>query len=332
MLRNEILLAQPRAEITQLGDDSYPRQVLECELKADPSWQVVARKERSRMEKRSIKGLTLFFDAKEQEAAELVGDACEQSVGLIHRLWGLAMPADCRVYVMTSWPSFLFHSAPWPWRIWLGTTMPLRQARLQKLWELAGGWTQCYGHRRTIGVKPPRLLQAADSGIRERIFVPRKVEEWVQHNTCHELVHAFAGHLRLPTWLHEGLAMVTVDHLAGRPTVKSETIETLAQRAIGSGPTEGYGRQSVDPERLIYLAVRGYWVTRYLADTRPALLTKLLERRLPHDLLEGTLAVELGMDQRLFWSRIDAIVVSHFRGQEQKTPPMSTRTARGDAV
>jgi len=173
---------------------------------------------------------------------------------------------------------------------------------------MAGGWTQCYGERRTVGVKPPRLLQAVDSRFRERIFVPRKVEEWVEHNTCHELVHAFTGHLRLPIWLHEGLAMVTVDRLAGRPTVKAETLEALARPATGSRPEEGYGRMALDQEGLIYLAVRGYWVTRYLVDTQPALLRKHLERRLPHDVLESALAAELGVD----WSGIDDVVVSCF--------------------
>jgi len=261
------------------------------------------------METRSIKGLTLFFDAKEQEAAELVGHACEQSVELMSELWGLEVPVDCRVYVMTSWPSFLFHSSPWAWRMWLGVTLPLRYGRLQKLWDMAGGWTQCYGKRRTVGVKPPRLLQAVDNRFRERIFVPRNVEEWVQHNTCHELVHAFTDHLGLPTWLHEGLAMVTVDRLAGRPTVKVETLEVLSRQATGSRQEEGYGRMSLDQEGLIYLAVRGYWVTRYLDETQPSLLRRLLERRLPHDVLENTLAAELGMD----WSRIDFLVASRFQ-------------------
>jgi len=263
------------------------------------------------METRSIKGLTLFFDAKEQEAAELVEGACEQSIELIHRLWGLETPADCRVYVMTSWPSFLFHSTPWSWRIWLGVTLPLRYARLNRLWDMAGGWTQCYGTRRTVGVKPPRLLEAVDNRFRERIFSPRKVEEWVEHNTCHELVHAFTAHLRLPTWLHEGLAMVTVDRLAGRPTVKAETLKALARPATASQPEEGHGRISLDQEGLIYLAVRGYWVTRYLADTQPALLAGHLERRLPRTMLESTLAAKLGVD----WSKIDAIVLSHFEAR-----------------
>jgi hypothetical protein len=130
------------------------------------------------METRSIRGLTLFFEAEDREAAELIGNACEQSLNLIRDLWGLEAPAECCVYVMTSWLHFLFHSAPWPWRIYLAITLPLRYARIQKLWNLSGGWAQRYGQRRTIGIKPPYLLKEIDAGLRERIFVRREVEKW----------------------------------------------------------------------------------------------------------------------------------------------------------
>lgn len=264
------------------------------------------------METRSIRGLTLFFEAEDQDAAELIGDACERSVELIGELWGLETPAECRVYVMTSWPRFLFHSAPWPWRVLLAATFPLQYARIQKVWAIAGGWAQRYGQRRTVGVKPPRLLQEIDAGLRGRIFVHREVDECVQHNTCHELVHAFSDHLRLPTWLHEGLAMATVDRFAGKPTVKADTLEALTRQSPGTRPQEGYGGMAVDLDRLLYLAARGYWITRYLADTQPGLLRGLLEQRQSHEVLENTLAAGLGMSRDEFWSRIDGIVTAHF--------------------
>lgn len=264
------------------------------------------------METKSIRGLTLYFDAEEGEAAELIGDACERSVELIGELWGLETPAECRVYVMTSWPRFLFHSAPWPWRVFLAATLPLQYGRIQKVWSIAGGWAQRYGQRRTVGLKPPRLLREVGAGLRERIFVHREVDECVQHNTCHELVHAFSDHLRLPTWLHEGLAMVTVDRFAGKPTVKADTLKALTRQPSSTRPQEGYGGMAVDPDRLLYLAVRGYWITRYLAEVRSALLRGLLEQRQSREELEGTLAAELGMSREGFWDRIDGIVLAHF--------------------
>ena len=269
------------------------------------------------MEIKEIDGLTLYFEAEERQAAELIGRACAQSVGLIHDLWVLDMPDDCHVYVMTSWLPFLFHSAPWPWRFWIALTLPLRYARMEKLWALAGGWAQRYGRRQTIGLKPPRLLATIDAGPRsgKRIFVERQVDEWVAHNTCHELVHAATAHLQLPSWLHEGLAMVTVDLLAGRPTVRAETLERLAGREAAARPQAGNSRPGVDEEGLIYLAVRGYWLTRYLADTRPELLRALLGQRQPHEALEARLAAELGMDRDEFWARIDGLVTAHFQEQ-----------------
>jgi hypothetical protein len=263
------------------------------------------------METRTIRNLALYFDAGEEAAAELIGSACERSLDLIRDLWGLEPPEECRVYVMTSWPRFLFHSAPWPWRMYLATTLPLRYPRIQRVWDMAGGWAQRYGQRRTIGIKPPRLLREVDAGLRERIFIQREVDEWVQHNTCHELVHACSDHLRLPAWLHEGLAMVTVDRFAGKPTVKRETLAALASRPAGTRPQAGAGALSADPDSLVYLAVRGYWITRYLNEAQPALLKGLLARPQSYEALEGALAAGLGMSGEEFRDQIDGIVASH---------------------
>jgi hypothetical protein len=264
------------------------------------------------METRTIGSVNLYFDAEEGAAAELIGSACERSLDLIRDLWALGAPEDCRVYVMTSWPRALFHAAPWPWRIYLAITLPLRYGRIQKVWGMAGGWAQRYGERRVIGIKPPRLLQEVDAGLRERIFVRRDVDEWVQHNTCHELVHACSDHLGLPAWLHEGLAMVTVDRFAGRPTVK---VETLAALASGPGGTGVQGRAralAADPQALVYLAVRGYWFTRYLAEAQPGLLKGQLAGPQSHEALEGALAAGLGMSGEEFWGQIDGVVAACF--------------------
>ena len=82
------------------------------------------------MEAKSIDGLTLFFDVEQREAAELIGRACEQATQLIQAHWGLDTPVDCRVYVMTSWLRFVLHAPPWPWRILVGITLPLRSLRI----------------------------------------------------------------------------------------------------------------------------------------------------------------------------------------------------------
>ena len=266
------------------------------------------------METKTIRNLTLHFDAAEEAAAGLIGNACTRSLDLIRDLWGLEAPAECRVYVMTSWSQFLFDAAPWPWRIYLAVTLPLRYRRIQQMWAMAGGWALRYGQRRVIGIKPPRLLQEVDPGLRDRVFVPREPEAWAQQNTCHELVHACSDHLKLPTWLHEGLAMITVDRFASRSTVKAGTLETMVDASRGAGPRHGDANLPSDPDHLVYLAVRGYWMTRYLAEAHPTLLREQLAHRQSHEALEAALAPELGMDPGTFWREMEAITVSHFEG------------------
>jgi hypothetical protein len=267
------------------------------------------------MRTKPIDGLTLFFDAREREAAELIGQACQRSVEIIHTRWDLDTPEDCRVYVMTSWVRFLFHAPPWPWRILVAATLPLWYFRARKLWAIAGGWHQQFGERRAVGVKPPRLLEAADTSIGERIFIKEDdLDERVRRNACHELTHAFTSHLGLPMWLNEGLAMVTADKFAGKPTVKSETIQALAQPPQDTRP--GRYRQlrgEAMDDLVFYHCVRGYWLTRYLEDTRPDLLRDLLRQKHSPAALESQVAAAYKMELSEFWKRIDDVIVYHFK-------------------
>lgn len=258
--------------------------------------------------------LTIYCDPGEAPAGEIASAACERSLTLIRDLWGLPPPGECRVYVTASWQRVLFHPAPWPWRVYLVIALPLLFRRIQRVWDMAGGWALRYGRRWVIGVKPPRLLREVDPAQRERVFRGRDAEEWLAHNVCHELVHACSDHLRLPTWLHEGLAMVTVDRLAGRPTVKAETLAMLVDGSQDNRPLSGRSRVLLEPDRAVHLAVRGYWVTRYLAETRPALLREQLVRRQLPEALEGALAAGLGTERERFWSEIEREAASRFRG------------------
>ena len=217
---------------------------------------------------------------------------------------------------MTSWLHFVFHSAPWTWRVLLAITLPLWVLRVRRMWQIAGGWAQRYGKRRAIGIKPPHVLQIADTSIGKRIFVQGlELDEKVQHITCHELTHAFSAHLTLPVWLNEGLAMVTVDKFAGQPTVQTASLDTLAQTTHKVNPRSYRGVRPTDPDALVYLATRGYWITRYLEATQPDLLQELLSEKMTHAALEDKVAATYGMDRETFWRDIDKMVVAHFSGR-----------------
>lgn len=265
------------------------------------------------METMTIDGLTLFFDAEERDTALIVQDVCEKSIQLIRERWGLDTPPEVRVYVMTSWLHFVFHSAPWYLQPLLVLFFPFLYFRIKNLWPYVGGWAQSYGKRRAIGVKPARLIQAADKRMGERIFVQEySMDEKIRHLTCHELTHAFTAHLRLPMWLNEGLAMLAVDRLLGRPTVKAETLDVLA-RLESSKTLKRVGIiTEKNQDAIIALYVRGYWITRYLEETQPGLLKSLFTKRYRHAELEGKIAAALGMSRKEFWGSIDGFIVSHF--------------------
>ena len=110
------------------------------------------------MQSLEITGLQLFYAPEETEAADIIAEACVRSLGIIRGRWELDAPAECRIYVMTSWRGFLLHAAPWPWRIAMTITLPIWGPRAQALWTVAGGFHQAFGRRHAIGVKPPRLL------------------------------------------------------------------------------------------------------------------------------------------------------------------------------
>jgi hypothetical protein len=265
------------------------------------------------LEELSVSGLTLFYGDEGRDAVEPVRKACERSVSLIQEHWGLGVPKDCRVYIMSSLLGFVFQSAPWKHKIILVVTLPLWYFRERRVWPYVGGYERRYGGRRVVGVKPPRLIALGKSTFGDRIFI--KIEdpsEKVQSITCHELVHAFTSHLPLPTWLKEGLAMLTVDRYFDKPMARQETLGSLqnASRKVRPGGSEQLDIE--DQDATIYQYVRGYWLTRFLEETQPGLLKGLLSQGLDQKQLEGKIVVACGKSPAAFWDEIDGLILSHF--------------------
>ena len=175
-------------------------------------------------------GLTVYYDPEELEAAELIQKACQHSIHTINTSWGLETPADCRVYILTTWPRCVFQGAPLQTQILLGLILPLWYAEFNKRWQYTGGWAQRYGERQEVGIKAPRLIEMTSEGLGESIFIKEEdLDDKVLSIVCHELTHAFSSHLKLPTWLHQGLAMVTSDRGLEKQTVRSDTLLLLKE-------------------------------------------------------------------------------------------------------
>lgn len=107
--------------------------------------------------------------------------------------------------------------------------------------------------------------------------------------------------------------MVSVDKYAGKPTVKPETLDLLANVSQDTDPG-GYRQARIsDPDSLIYHTVRGYWLTRFIEETHPELLLELLNQPYKPDILEDRVAGKYGMEGDIFWHEINAMIVSHFK-------------------
>jgi hypothetical protein len=260
--------------------------------------------------------MTLYYDAEEQEAADIIGEACVRSAGVIKEHWGLETPPDTRVYVLTSWPRFVLHSAPVFWWPLLAITLPWWVIRTSQRWKIARGWEQNYWTRQAVGVKPPRLVEpliAASQTAGKYFVVEQSPEELIMNTTGHELTHAFSAHLRLPMWLNEGLAMRTVDRLFDRPMVRLESLELLEHAAREDGPPGYAAIDARDQQAILYHYVRAYWTTRYVEETRPAVLRSLLARRHGRQKIDESVAAAYGMRRGEFWSKADGTVAAHFR-------------------
>jgi len=235
-----------------------------------------------KMESLRADGATILFPAEERHAAERIGGAMERAARLLDGHWGLRPPRGLHVCVMTSWLGSTLACAPVAVRPWLALTLPLWGPRVRRTWPLAGGWAMRMGWRPVICVKPPRLIATADPSIGARIFLRQPdLERKVESIVCHELTHACTVHLRLPSWLGEGLAMVMTDRFTGGPTVRPETVGTLALAPMATNSRHYPKVATGNADALVALYVAGYWRVRTLEETRPELFPRLLGRGSP---------------------------------------------------
>jgi hypothetical protein len=260
-----------------------------------------------------VGALRIEFAPEDGSTASVVAEASDEALRLASASWGLDPPADCRLYVMTSWRDFVFRSAPWPWKVALALYYPLWSGQVRRMWPISAGWTQRYGRRTAIGIKPPRLLDVSDKSVGVHMFVEEKEPiAKIRHLACHELTHAASAHLRLPTWLNEGLATVTVDRFLGKVTIRQESLNLL-QRVQPKAPPPSYRNlHRFRGETLAYHAVRGYWIVRLLEESHPGFVRSLLTSRQSAAWIERQVAEQLSVQPAALWRDIDDLVTARF--------------------
>jgi hypothetical protein len=214
---------------------------------------------------------------------------------------------------MNSWMSFMFQSAPVGWRILLAFNLPFWAQRSRRLWEFSAAWTMYYGQRAVIGIKALYLLD--DTPQRDGIHLYENEpdpEHKMCHLTCHELTHACAAHLKLPNWLDEGLAELTVDDCMANCTVRTETLDLLRGYSPKTRPPTNPELAMMDGEAMAYHSVRSYWLLKYLQELHPGFLKYNLSSPDVAELVLEEMARQLDLPVADFWQVIDAKLIEHF--------------------
>lgn len=261
----------------------------------------------------TIRGINVVFDDSERDTAKLISDTATQTLQLVEESWGVKRLENCQIYIMTSWWGFIFQSAPWLWRILLAGTFPIWCFRAKRIWPYSAGWTQSYGRRIAIGIKPPYLLETSNKSIGKYMFEEEKdPKSKISHLTCHELTHACSAYLKLPAWLNEGLAEVTVDRFMGKRTIRLDTLK-LIRNYLPKGKPPTYRQISrMGGQTFAYHVVRGYWFVQYLEERHTGFLKRLFSFWHGASTLDTVISQEMGIEPESLWIQIDDILISHF--------------------
>lgn len=261
------------------------------------------------MNHETINQVQFYYPADEENDIAVIRRAISTTIEVLYHRYGLQPPADCRVILMTGWRMFLETGAPGLMKLTLPLIKLLQGKRFEATWQLAGGWNQKLGSRMVAGIKPGRLIQIADRRLGEKIYnTPDSVDEKVFSITSHELTHAFSYHLRLPSWLNEGLAMLTTDHTLEKETVRKDTLQFLKESQTGRITRFTLA----DENAMVLLYVRAYWLTRWLELEKPERLQSWLKRPLRPGRIDQQLASEFKMTTSDFWIFCDHFLFDYF--------------------
>ncbi|WP_432663723.1 hypothetical protein R9X47_24450 [Wukongibacter baidiensis] len=261
------------------------------------------------MEKKKLDNLSLTYDFKYRDSAEIVNDIYKNVEDLIYETWGLNVPSKYKIFVVDSYTYFVFAAAPWYLKIAFGLVFPLWYFSARKVWKFAGGITLLKVKYSPIVIKPMELLTKADTSIGDKIFIRDKdLRKKLQHIICHEIVHVFSSKLKLPMWLNEGIAMVTVDKLLGEQTVRNDTTQMFSDNQYKKLTYKKLSK--ADKNTIAYNYVYGYWAVMYLEKEHPGFLKELFKKGKVD--FEKEIAKKLGIDKKKLWNEFRDLMLNYF--------------------
>lgn len=265
------------------------------------------------MMKKNYGNLSLRYNSQYKESAELVSNNYKNIEGLICDLWGFNIPARYKIFVTDSYVRFLFATYPWYYKIVLGLSIPFWYFKVKKIWKFAGGLTLLNKNHLSIVIKPIEELAKADTSIGEKIFNKEKDQKKkVLHIITHEMVHVFSMHRKLPMWISEGIAMVTVDRFLDEQTVRNDTIKMFSDDYHQKKKLKYKDLSKASKDELAYNYGYGYWAVFYLEKEYPGFLKELFNREKVK--FEKEIAEKLGINKKYFWKEFERLLFNYFGG------------------
>jgi hypothetical protein len=217
-----------------------------------------------------------YMQEPSSETETLLREACCQAADFLQNTWSLNVP-DCHVYVTSRWQTIMLEQAPPLSKTVNQASLLLlrkRYALLNSLWNRSAGWFQRYGKLCLIAIKPLSDFEKMNL-THSQLYTPMSYQEKFMNTLVHELTHAFTGHLKLPLWLNEGVALLSAEKALGYGAVKRETLEYLMtpQRSPNY-----YQLPKLSNDKFFYHYAKGYWLTRYLLEQHEDVLRRLLSK------------------------------------------------------
>lgn len=218
---------------------------------------------------KTIANVEVSYQTHHQDEINIITESLPRIMRYLDNNWKLTLTRKIKVHIMDSWQESIMKSAPYYFKPLVFIQLILSYRKLQKLWCSIGGWGKAYGSNYYVGVKPIDVLTQSLSEKESSIFLEvMNPSEKLSHILCHELTHAYCEIGKLPTWLYEGIAMVSVDNIFSINTVRPESIRLIQDITLV---------EQINSSLKVY--VFGYWMTKYLISVEGKTVNELINYR-----------------------------------------------------
>lgn len=250
--------------------------------------------------------LELIVHPDELESAEIVRKALMQGGEMLKQTWNLQLRRRAQVWVVPDLNA-LAASNPWYARPAWWCMRRFTPRRLDGVWRWVSGWTLTYWDRTVIAIKPLAGLEQTMRSSGTPLLADT-VAQRLASCAVHELTHACTPHLLATPWLNEGVALLSVDRFATRPSFTLTSLSTLQSFR----PPKAYRQLGRFNQAEVVAFYRlSYWLSRYVQEAHPSMFRAWLVRP---KRLEAELADLFQVERHSLWHSVPERLQTYFGG------------------